>query len=70
MNENSSISSNRQCLSLIFIHEFIYNCFCYLGKTHQMSFQIVCNYIKKNICIKNLIDNTSIIWEAPNDYSS
>jgi len=50
-----------ECISLILIHEFIYNNLCYLGRTKQMQFQIDCNYINKNIYIKNLLNNDSIL---------
>ena len=53
-----------ECISLIFIYEFIYSYFKYLGMTKQMQFCISCDYIKKTFIIKDLLNTNSVTWEA------
>lgn len=53
-----------ECLSLIFIYEFIYSYFRHLGITKQMQFCISCDYIKKTFIIKDLLNTNSVTWEA------
>ena len=53
-----------ECISLIFIYEFIYSYFRHLGITKQMQFGIICDYIKKTFIIKDLLNTNSITWEA------
>lgn len=53
-----------ECLSLVFIYEFIYSYFKYLGMTKQMQFGITCDYIKKTFIIKDLLNTNNMTWEA------